>query len=247
MTTCPIHKLLLQRIIIFHRLENWKVQYYFTEYHVTTTPYALSSLCDMDYITLQAVTKGIVEVPSGSLHGGVWIRILRTLLEELNSLGTTVGKKAQDLMTPFWQELNLLRRQRCGKYSLFEKCDDDVKLTLMSVAASALKAIFSNEVSFSTPSINLLRPRLIDEKDLESLYQDPMIYEKLEYIRNSKLSMRTYGKFFEYLRKLIIAMRSDPWLVRSFRDLIREKDTRDTALSRIDQCLIELGIRVDDA
>ena len=239
MMTCPIHKLLLQRIIIFHRLENWKVQYYFTEYHVTTTPYALSSLCDIDHITLQAVTKGIVEVPSGSLHGGVWIRILRTLVEELNSLGTTIGKKAQDLMTPFWQELNLLRRQRCGKYSLFEKCDDDVQLTLMSVAALVFQSIFANKANFFSPSVDLLTPVLTQEKDLESVYQKTVDYN----LPRCSYSLDNLSKQVDIL---IASMRSNPAEVRSFRNIMRGFDISGKRLPQIDQCLRELGISIGD-
>jgi hypothetical protein len=246
MMTCPLHKSLLGRGWIY-KSKTQKPNFYYDDSNTLTTPHTLDYLCDMDNITLQAVTKGTAEVPSGILHGGIWLRILRTLIEELNSLSAMVDKRAKDLMFPFWKKLGLMRREGCGRYVLFEQCEDNVRLTLMLVAASAFKSIFSNAVSFSSPSINLLRPRLIDEQDLESLYQDPMIYEKLEYIRKSKLSMRTYGQFFEYLRVLIIAMRSDPWLVRSFRDIIREKDFGGTALSRIDQYLVELGIRVDEA
>jgi hypothetical protein len=113
----------------------------------------LDDLYAMDNITLQAVTQGIVELPSGRrLHGGVWLRILRTLIEELNSPVKIIGSKTRSLAVPFWQELNLFVRQGFGRYTLFEQYDCNKQLRLMLVAALVFKAIFS--VNLPKPSIS---------------------------------------------------------------------------------------------
>jgi hypothetical protein len=92
---------------------------------------------------------------SGSLHGGVWLRILRTLIEELNSLVKTIGSKTRKLMEPFWRELGLFVREGFGRYTFFEQCDCNKQLRLMLVAALVFKAIFSKEIKFSNTIINL--------------------------------------------------------------------------------------------
>ena len=71
---------------------------YNCNYNNSDVTHPLDDLYAMDAITLQAVTKGVVELPSGNLHGGGWLRILRTLIEELNSLVKTIGRKNRSLL-----------------------------------------------------------------------------------------------------------------------------------------------------
>lgn len=83
MMSCPIHKLLLEEVILCGVVQQ-KVFFSSNRSNEYGRSAGLDDLYAMDNITLQAVTQGIVELPSGRrLHGGVWLRILRTLIEEL--------------------------------------------------------------------------------------------------------------------------------------------------------------------
>ena len=66
MISCPVHKL--------------KIHFYFSKNKNPTVSHTLDFLYAMDNITLQAVTKGVVEIASGSLHSGVWLRNIKNFL-----------------------------------------------------------------------------------------------------------------------------------------------------------------------
>jgi len=174
MMSCPIHKLLLERGM-FYSLQPRKMRFSFYKdyncnYNNSDVTQPLDDLYAMDAITLQAVTKGVVELPSGNLHGGVWLRILRTLIEELNSLVKTIGRKNRSLMIPFWQELDSFVKARFIKYNIFEQCDYKRQLKLMLVAALVFKAIFAKETKFTSRVVNLLTSLPIYENDFFSVY-----------------------------------------------------------------------------
>ena len=174
MMSCPKHKLLLERGM-FYSLQPQKMRFslrkaYSYNDNNNDITYKLDDLYAMDAITLQAVTKGVVELPSGKLHGGVWLRILRTLIEELNSLVKTIGSKSKSLMIPFWQELDPLIKAGFIKYNIFEQWDYKRQLKLMLVAALVFKAIFAKEIKFTSRVVNLLTSLPIYENDFFSVY-----------------------------------------------------------------------------
>ena len=244
MMSCPVHKLLLEQVR-FYILEKQKIHFYFSENKNPTVSHTLDFLYAMDNITLQAVTKGVVEIASGSLHGGVWLRILRTLIEELNSLVTIIGSKTRSLMVPFWQELKLFVREGFGRYTLFEQCEYNKQLTLMLVAALVFKAIFSRETKFSSTAVSLLTPPLIHKDDLNSVYPKPIVQKPSSNAQKGRVSITyTFDQLREQVDELIISMRFDPEAVKSFRSMIRAFDSTGVHLPEIDKCLKELGIQV---
>lgn len=247
MMSCPIHKLLLEQVS-FHVLGEQKIYFYFSENNnpTATASQAVDFLYVMDTITLQAVTKGVVELSSGKLHGGMWLRILRTLIEELNSLVKTIGNKTRNLMAPFWQELGLFVREGFGRYTFFEQCDCNKQLRLMLVAALVFKAIFSKEIKFSNTVVNLLTPLPIYDNDLCSVYQEPIIKTSLLGQQEQELSISSpFEKFSKYMDELIVLMRSDPEAVKTLRNFIKSFDSNNTRLASVDECLKNLGIKVD--
>lgn len=241
MITCPKHKILLEQAL-FHGITSKNRGFYFVTKD-TTTPYPLDDLYAMDNITLQAVTTGLVEVPSGILHGGVWIRILRSLIEELNSSVNIVGQKNRRLMILFWQKLNLSVRQDFGRYVLFEKCDHNIKLILMLVASLVIKAIFSKQIKFSSSVVNLLTSPVIYDHDFHTVY--PGLIRKNRLSKEEEREIAYVQAFKDLKRRsdeLIAAMHSNPEAVISFRNMMRAFDSE--GMPKIDESLKKLGIKI---
>lgn len=143
--------------------------------------HSIDNLCIIDEITLQAVTKGFVKTPAGYLHGGVWLRLLRSLIEELSLLQKNFSHEVLNVIRQLWKALGLFCRGGFYRYKVFEECDCNKQLILMLIASSALQSIFNNQIRFSTNGIKLLTPELIATKDLCSVYPGDII--ELESLR----------------------------------------------------------------
>lgn len=246
MMSCPIHKLLLEEVILCGVVQQ-KVFFSSNRSNEYGRSAGLDDLYAMDNITLQAVTQGIVELPSGRrLHGGVWLRILRTLIEELNTIGKIIGSRNRALITPFWKELNLFVREGFSRYVVFEQLSYKKQLTLMRVASLVFKAIFSEKVKFTSSVVSMLSPIPSYENDLSSVYIEPDVERPLSYIYEGRVSgFSEFNKFNEYTDRLISIMRFDPDAVKWLRNFIRTYDNNGTKLLDVDRCLEELGININ--
>lgn len=84
MLTCPVHHCLLES-------HEGARGYHFGWYDQLPTPRtADAAIRDMDARTWHALTTGGVNLPRRRVHAGVWIRLLPTLLGELDELGATL-------------------------------------------------------------------------------------------------------------------------------------------------------------
>jgi hypothetical protein len=204
----------------------------------------------MDNITLQAVTKGFIELPSGKLHGGVWLRVLRALIEELAVPLRMFSSQTRKLIELFWQDFNLSIRQGLGAYNLFERLDYRKQLTLMLIAASVFKSILSKEGKLTGAVVNMLTELPIYKEDLRSVYPGAINPKTLldRQIEKKQIEESSYTSVFEKahksLEELIIIMRSDPKAVESFRSFLKAFGASNTRLVKVDECLKELGIAV---
>ena len=158
MTTCPFHKQPLKQVKLYSFTNH--IEFYFRQ-DAEKLSHSIDNLCIMDEITLQAVTKGFVKTPAGYLHGGVWLRLLRSLIEELSLLQKNFSHEALNVLRALWKELGLFWRDGFYRYKLFEGRDSDKQLILMLIASSALQSIFNSQIKFSTNGIKLLTPKLI--------------------------------------------------------------------------------------
>jgi len=244
MMTCPKHKTLLKSFL-FYRAENKRMGHIFIDKNEVNLQYSLDTLFALDSITLQAVTTGMVKVPSGTLHGGVWLRILRTLIEELNAPIKIIGQSNRRLMMPFWQELKLSIRQDFGRHTLFEKCNNDTRLILMLVASLVVKAIFANQINFSSSAIKFLAPTVMYDHDLHTVY--PGLIKKNLLSKEEEREI-AYVQAFKNLKmrldELMAAMYVNPEAVISFRNTMKALDSEN--LPKIYEALRKLGIKIID-
>lgn len=224
MMSCPVHKLLLKQVKFYGYL-NQQVVFFIDNNNNHDTEYNPDNLYAMDNITLQAVTKGFVELPSGKLHGGVWLRILRALIEELSLPLRMFTVETRKLLELYWRDLNLSIRRGLGVHNLFEQLDYKKQLILMLVAASVFKSIFSREGKLTGIVVNMLT-------------------ELPTYKIKKPSSISAFEQFGKSLEELIVIMRSDPKAVESFRNLFKGCDNSNTRLVKIDRYLKDLGIEI---
>jgi hypothetical protein len=232
MMTCPFHKQLLKQVKLYSFTNH--IEFYFMQN--AELSHSIDNLCIIDEITLQAVIKGFVKTPAGYLHGGVWLRLLRSLIEELSLLQKNFSQEVLNVIRSLWKALGLFWRDGFYRYKVFEECDGDKQLILMLIASSALQSIFNNQIKFSTNGIKLLTPELIDNKDLCSVY--PGYITKPE-----PLSLKTIDALMD---DVLTSMRSDPKVVIEFRNIIKAFDKSGKSLASVDKNLKELGIQVID-
>lgn len=233
MMTCPLHKELLKQIKLYGFTKN--IEFESIKYTKKfTTP--LDNLYLIDKITLQAVTKGFVKTPAGYLHGGVWLRLLRSLIEELSLLQNDFSKEVINSVKSFWRKLGLFYREGFGKYKVFEECENNKQLILMLVTALVLKSIFNNEIKFSTNGIKLLTPKILNKNDLSSIYSKYII-------KSNSSSSKT---IITLVNDMITSMHKDSKEVENFRNIIRSFDQSGKSLSIIDSCLRDLGIEIKE-
>lgn len=77
MLSCPIHQCLLSPCLSYQgRHVYWDRE--------NDSLISLSTVSIMDQRTWSALTTGKVVLPNGIIHGGIWLRLLRTLLDELH-------------------------------------------------------------------------------------------------------------------------------------------------------------------
>lgn len=232
-TCCPTHRLVLRKTICINNQQ--KLLFLFDNTNVELP--ALEALCSMDNLTLQAITNGVANVPAGKLHGGIWLRLLRTLIEELQTpvsgfrVGSGTDRKTYRLIRSFWHDLNLDLRQGCHSFSLFENCDHKMQVTLMTVAACVFKSIFSNQSVFHQEIMKILIPPKTYEYDLESRYVPTRSLRPI----TMRFWQEREEEFNEWLR-------ADPENVRYFREII--KAGKVVTLESADEALRKIGISI---
>jgi hypothetical protein len=93
-------------------------------------------------ITSQALATGYCQVPGGKLHGGVWLRLLRTVIHELSVSRTAAGSYCADIGS-LWERLGLDYRQPMTHWRPYEALAYEQQVIMMRVAALALDWAFN--------------------------------------------------------------------------------------------------------
>ena len=180
----------------------------------------------MDRRTWQALTTGHVKLPRRSIHTGLWFRLLRTLLDELNTPLSQCGVCAKTI-SYIWKHCGHPVRARQHFWRPFEILDLTVQLQMLEAAATAIDLIESKvlsprgdqaELFLPKPQIGFLNNRPADKQDIESI--DPwqkMVKAIQEEIAKAKhnpevarslFALASYGRrdpdFLENLRTTFI-------------------------------------------
>ena len=100
------------------------------------------AIASMDRRTWQALTTGFVELPRRRIHAGLWFRLLRTLLDELNTPLSHCGGSAGSVRQ-VWEHCGHPLRAGQSLWRPFEVLAPAVQVQMLEAAATAIALIES--------------------------------------------------------------------------------------------------------
>nr|WP_276515116.1 TniQ family protein [Citrobacter freundii] len=109
---------------------------------------ACDAIAAMDRRTWQALTMGYVELPRRRIHAGLWFRLLRTLLDELNTPLSQCGTCSGSIHY-VWERCGHPLRAGQSLWRPYEILNPAIQLQMLEAAATAIDLIESK----------VLRPR----------------------------------------------------------------------------------------
>ncbi|EXF95621.1 TniQ [Pseudomonas fluorescens HK44] len=104
------------------------------------------AIAAMDRRTWQALTMGYVELPRRRIHAGLWFRLLRTLLDELNTPLSHCGTCAGSIRYA-WERCGHPLRAGQSLWRPFEILAPVIQLQMLEAAATAIELIESEVLS----------------------------------------------------------------------------------------------------
>jgi hypothetical protein len=139
MLSCPLHGCWLESY--------WGVSGRFLGWENTdTTPRTASdAITTMDRRTWQALTAGYVELPFRRIHAGLWFRLLRTILDELNTPLSQCGSDSSNIRY-IWACCEHPLRAGQNLWRPYEVLAPALQLQMLEAAATAIDLIESNEL-----------------------------------------------------------------------------------------------------
>ncbi|KLU16105.1 MULTISPECIES: TniQ family protein [Xenorhabdus] len=103
---------------------------------------ASNAIAVMDKRTWQALATGYVDLPQRRVHAGLWFRLLRTLLDELNTPISQCGTYAGNLRY-VWERCGYPFRAGQSLWKPYEILNPAVQLKMLEAAAMAMNLIES--------------------------------------------------------------------------------------------------------
>ncbi len=140
MLSCPVHGCWLESFSGMHP------QYFSWENADPLPRKANQAIAEMDRRTWQALTFGYVELPRRTIQAGLWFRLLRTLLEELNTPLSLCGA-GEGSIRSIWEHCGHPPRAGQNCWRPYEKLDLTVQLHMLEAAATAIDLIEAKMVS----------------------------------------------------------------------------------------------------
>jgi hypothetical protein len=159
--SCPTHGCWLESFYCYpDRLYGW------TDEQLLPRQ-ASNAITKMDQRTEQAFTKGHVELPRGKIHAGLWFRLLRTLIEELNT-PLNCGTQSRRMI---WKITGHPLRAGQHHWYPFEILDLPTQLQFLEAAAMAINMLETGAIEgLGTHAYLFLpEPKSVVENDSQAL------------------------------------------------------------------------------
>lgn len=151
MLSCPLHDCWLE---YFWGIPGKSLRWENTD----GSPRAVTeSIAVMDRRTWQALTTGHVELPRRRVHAGLWFRLLRTLLDELNAPLSHCGSHRRTIRHA-WNQCGHPLRAGQRLWRPYEFLDTTVQLQTLEAAAAALNLIETGVIRPDGEQVELLLP-----------------------------------------------------------------------------------------
>lgn len=149
--SCPLHDCWLESYLGSPgRFIKWEIE-------EPVSRLASKPITLMDHRTWQALTIGQVELPRRPIHAGIWFRLLRTLIEELNTPISYYPSQTRDIRR-IWETCN--HPFRAGKriWRTYESFDLQTQLQMLEAAATAMHLIETKALTAHGAQAELFLP-----------------------------------------------------------------------------------------
>jgi hypothetical protein len=100
----------------------------------------------MDRLTDEGLRTGTVHLPRRPVHVGVWLRLLRTLLDEVAAGSTRIPPSKADELQRIWRETGHLFRDGLGQWKPYETLGWPRQQAMLEAAAMAMKLITDGQI-----------------------------------------------------------------------------------------------------
>jgi len=140
MASCPVHGECFETGYLDERDPSWS-------YAWKPAEPAPPALTFVDGLTLSAVTTGAVRLANGWLHAGLWLRLLRALVDELTRPTRLLRGAAYGHVLHAWREAGFAQRAVHGAFPPFESLAPDRRKTVLTVAGHLLRHLGETELA----------------------------------------------------------------------------------------------------
>ena len=224
MLSCPIHQCMLSECSINQG------RYVYWEEKNNFTPSLTPAANKMDKRTWSALTTGYVKLPYRTIHGGVWLRLLRTLLDELHILVSSVKRLYAKNIIDMWTESGFKLRGGKSQWHPYESLPFAIQQQSLMTAAMAIEQIESESINPPGEQIYLFLP--------EHWLPCPQ-----QTCNSSKIKPKSeWEKSLDAFDKFISIVKQDPVEAKNFKNLLLLGRTDFNATQIIDDLLISTGI-----
>ena len=136
LSCCPVHGLMLERAVL------GRPDY--CHWPETNPMIAAPALQAMDRRTWAALTRGTVELPGRAISAAAWLRLLRTVVDELSARSGLQGDGSA--IKEAWNRAGVPYRAGLEKWECYEALPHERQTWLMQGAAEAIQAIETRNI-----------------------------------------------------------------------------------------------------
>ncbi len=196
MVSCPVHGCLLEPYWGTPEM----ISYWQNTESIPMPRIANDKIISMDKRTWQALTKGHVDLPRRRIHAGLWFRLLRTLLDELNTPLYQCGYCA-DSIRYIWESCGHLLRAGHTIWRPYEILNIEDQLKFLEAAATA---------------INLIESKVLTPpgEQTELFVQEPQAWFACNHFEKVE-NLAPWQKLFNLIQPVITEARHNPEVAQS--------------------------------
>ena len=187
----------------------------------------------MDRRTHEGLAKGTVSLSGRPVHVGVWFRLLRTLLDEVNTPTSTVPPSSRSNLHQVWQAIGRPPRAGQVRWQPYECLDWPTQQAMLHAAAAAIDLIETGRISAAGTLAPLLHAQ-----------QHPAVYDgdPPHHRIDPAPATTVWQAAMTSIRDVIGIARHDAGTARQLLALLTCYTPNELAYSRIRGDLIETGI-----
>lgn len=123
----------------------------------------------MDRLTWEGMTTSMVTLPRRAVHVGVWLRLLRTLLDEVSLSDSRIRRRSATAISQAWEATGSPPRAGLNVWRPYEALSPPRQEAMMEAAAFALDLIQAGTITARGTLGHLLTP----EPDQDVYAGDP--------------------------------------------------------------------------